>query len=121
MRRIADENTSMSMSGAANTTAPILCVDGVAISRIELAQAFERQHGSHAVRHDVDSSGARGRHDGQQHALEVVAGPHRAFAIIGVVEEARLGRPGEHHRLAAEFDAVGELHGIERRRLERVS
>ena len=39
--------------------------NGVAISRMELAQAFERQHGSHAVRDDVDAAGARRRHDGR--------------------------------------------------------
>ena len=33
--------------------------NGVAISRIELAQAFERQHGAHAVRDDVNAAGAR--------------------------------------------------------------
>ena len=60
------------------------------------------------------------RHDGTQHAFEVIARPHRAFAVIGVVEQSRLGRPGEHHRLAAELDAIGEVRGIERRRLERL-
>jgi hypothetical protein len=36
MRLIADENTSMSISGAANTTAPILSRNGVTIARVEL-------------------------------------------------------------------------------------
>ena len=53
-----------------------------------------------------------------QHAFELIAGPHRAVAVIGVVEQSRLGWPGEHHRLAVEPDAIGEVRGIERRGLE---
>jgi len=49
----------------------------------------------------------RGRDDGLEHAFEFVAGPHRAFAIICVVEQSSLGRPGEDHRLATEPDAIG--------------
>ena len=55
------------------------------------------------------------RHERPQHAFEVIARPHRAFAVIRVVEQSRLGRPGEHHRPAAELDAIGEVRGIERR------
>src|SRR5262245_28333282 len=54
-----------------------------------------------AVRDDMDAAGARGRHDGMEHAFEVIAGPHRAVALIGVVEQSRPRRPGEYHRLAA--------------------
>ena len=93
---------------------------GVAVARIKLAQALEREHRAHAVRDDVDAAAARRRDEGQQHALEVVARPHRAFAVIGVVEQARLGRPGEHHRLAAKPDGIGEVRGVERRGLERL-
>ena len=78
MRLIADENTSMSISGAANTT------------------ALERQHRSHAVRDDVDAAGGRGRHNGREHAFEVVAGEHRAFAVIGLVEQPRLWKGQEN-------------------------
>ena len=63
---------------------------------------------------------ARGRHNGREHAFEVVAGQHRTFAVIGVVEQSRLGGPGEHHRPAAELDCIGEMRGIERRCLERL-
>ena len=67
---------------------------------------------------DVNAAGTRGRDDGLEHAFEVIAGPHRALAVIGVVEEPSLGRPGEYHRLATEPDAIGEVRGIERRCLE---
>jgi hypothetical protein len=87
---------------------------------MELTQAFERQHGSHAVRNDVDAAGARDRHDGMEHALEVVARPHRAIAVVGVVEKPRLRGPGEDHRPAAELDSIGEVRGIKRCRLERL-
>ena len=86
MRSTADENTSMSMSGEANTTAPISVRNGVAVSRIELAQASMRQHGAHAVRDDVDAAAA-GLVTSREHAFEVVARPHRTFAVIGVVEQ----------------------------------
>ena len=111
MRLIADENTSMSISGAANTTA-------LAILRVELTQAFERQHRSHAVRDDVDAAGAGDRHDGLEHTFEAIARPHRAVAVIGVVEQSRFGGPGEDHRPATELDRIGKVRGIERRGLE---
>ena len=94
--------------------------NGVTMTRVKLAQAFQRQHGSHAVCDDVDAAAARGRHNGLEHAFERIAGPHRAIAVIGVVEQSRLGRPGEYHRLALEPDAIGEVRGIERRCLERL-
>lgn len=119
MRWIADENTSMSISGAANTTAPILLVT-VSPYRIELTQAFERQHGSHAVRNDVHAAGAWRRHECGEHALELVAGPHRTVAVIGIVEQSCLGGPGEHHGPAAELDPIGEMGAIQHRRLERL-
>jgi hypothetical protein len=72
------------------------------------------------VRNDVNAAGARCRHDGLEHAFEVIAGPHRAFAIIGVVEQSSLRRPGEYHRPAPEPDAIREVRGIERRCLERL-
>ena len=72
------------------------------------------------MRDDVDAAGARGRHDGREHAFEVVAGEHRAVAVIGVIEQPRLGGPGEHHRPAAELDCIGELRGIECGCLERL-
>ncbi|MGY3652470.1 hypothetical protein ACVWW2_007761 [Bradyrhizobium sp. LM4.3] len=108
----------MSISGAANTTAPILPRHRVAVASIELTQAFERQHGSHAVRNDVHAAGAWSRHQRREHALEIVAGPHRAVAVIGIIEQPCLGRPGKHHGPAAELDPVGEMGGIEHRRLE---
>ena len=120
MRLIADENTSMSMSGAANTTAPILCataspyrawswrrLSSVSMVPMLCATMWTRPAPGLATSE-------------QQHALEAVARPHRAVAVIGVVEQPRLGRPGEHHGLAAELDAVGEARGIERRGLERL-
>src|SRR5207249_2257124 len=73
---------------------------------------------SHAVRNDMDAAGPRSRHDGIEHAFEIIAGPHRAFSVISVVEQASLGGPREYHRPAAELDAIGEVRGIERRRLE---
>ena len=118
MRWIDDSNTSRSMSGEANTTAPIRLRGRVAVAPIELAQAFQRQHGAHAVGDDVHAAGGRVAITRGEHALERIARPHRAFAIIGVVEEAGLGGPGEHHRLAAELDAVGQPRGVERRAFE---
>src|SRR3981189_353944 len=72
------------------------------------------------MRDDVDTAGAWGRYDGTEHAFKLIAGPHRAFAVIRIVEQSSLGRPGEYHRLAAEPDAIGEVRGIERRCLERL-
>ena len=69
---------------------------------------------------DVNAADARGRDNGLEHAFEVIAGPHRAFAVIRVVEQSRLGRPGEYHRPATELDAIGEVRCIERRCLERL-
>ena len=53
-----------------------------------------------------------------EHLLQGVARPHRAFAIVAVVEQLRPRRPGEHHGVAAEPDAVRQARGIERRGLE---
>ena len=66
----------------------------------------------------MNAANAGSRDGGLEHAFELIARPHRALAVIGVIEQSRLGRPGEHHRLTAEFDAVGEMRGIERRGLE---
>jgi hypothetical protein len=66
----------------------------------------------------MNAAGARARGNGVKHALELIARPHRAFAIVGVVEQSRLRRPGEEYRLAAEFNAVSEVRRIERRALE---
>src|SRR5215831_8016000 len=44
--------------------------DGVAMPRIELAQALERQHGSHAVGDDVEAAGVRASEQGIEHALQ---------------------------------------------------
>ena len=46
----------MSMSGEANTTAPMRATACIAMARIELAQAFQRQHGAEAVRDEVDAA-----------------------------------------------------------------
>ena len=35
--------------------------NGIAVSRIELAQALDRQHGAHAVGNDVNAAGGRSR------------------------------------------------------------
>ena len=51
---------------------------------------------------------------------EGVARPHRALAIVAVVEQLRARRPGEHHGVAVEPDAVRQAHGIERGGLERL-
>jgi hypothetical protein len=55
-----------------------------------------------------------------EHAFEIIARPHCAFVVIGVVEQSGLGGPGEYHGPAAELDAIGEVRGIERRCLERL-
>ncbi len=52
--------------------------------------------------------------------LQVVAGIHRAVAVVGVVEQSGPRRPGEQQGLAVELDAVGEIRGIERCGLERL-
>ena len=72
------------------------------------------------MRDDVDTAGARGRHDGREHVFEVVAGEHRAVAVISIVEQSRFGRPGEGHRPAAELNCIGEMRGIEHGCLERL-
>jgi hypothetical protein len=59
-------------------------------------------------------AGDRARHQPGQHLLERVARPHRALAVVAVVEQIRLRRPGEHHGLATEADAVGDAGGVER-------
>ena len=60
------------------------------------------------------------RHEGREHALEIIAGPHRAVAVIGIVEQSGLGGPGEHHGPAAELDPIGEMGSIEHGRFERL-
>ena len=60
MRSTEEENTSMSMSGAANTTAPIRSTAAAAVPRVNLAQRLHRQHGADAVRDDMDARDSPG-------------------------------------------------------------
>ena len=61
---------------------------GVDVLRIaQLAQALERQEGTHRMRDDVDAADRRVGDERLQRLDEAVARPERAFAVIGVVEE----------------------------------
>ncbi len=55
-----------------------------------------------------------------EHLLQRVARPHRALAVVAVIEQLGPRRPGEDHGLAAKANAVGEVGSIERRGLERL-
>src|SRR6516225_1753747 len=55
-----------------------------------------------------------------QDLFQSVARPHRALAVIAVVEQLCLGWPGEDHGLAVEAHAVGKTCCIEGSRFERL-
>src|ERR1700716_4098105 len=68
----------------------------------------------------MDAADGWARDQPGEHLLERAARPHGALAVVAVIEKLRLRWPGEHHRLAAEANAVRQTRGIERRRLERL-
>ena len=92
--------------------------DHVALMRVELAERLHGQHGADAVRHDIEASDRRARQQSDEHLLQRVARPHGAVALIAVVQQIRLGRPGERHRVAVEPDAVRQAGRVEHRGLE---
>src|SRR4029077_19204081 len=71
-------------------------------------------------RDDMDAADSRACDQPEEHLFQGVTRPHGALAVITIVEELRLRRPGEDHRLAAESDAIGEARSVERRHLERL-
>ena len=108
----------MSMSGEANTTAPIRLGRRGALPGVNLPQRLHRQHGADRVRDDMDAAGGRARHQAGEHLLERVARPHRALTVVDVFGKLRPRRPGERHGLAAKADTVGDARGVEHRCLE---
>ena len=113
MRLIADENTSHvdMRRGEHHGTDPAR--NGVTIARVELTQAFERQHGSPMLcAMKWTWLCARGRHDGSEQVFEVVAGEHRAVAVS---MHSRTVPPWKARRrpsvAAAELNCIGEAAG----------